>query len=226
MFPTKRADTTVCDPEVRAAIDGKNLELLREIFERQGAGSDGALDYALAQVDSRFVHLSLAYSSTGLDIRRAYSAVDRLANPQPFRLMETYKMPPLAQFILAGFWETPVLCSYLETRHLISQCDVHTAVIQATEVLERDAEALFRSRALDFSRLRSITCSLRDFAAEILEPWDTIRHGLFPRAFRDAVECCVGISSRWSPVKESLPLVLWGHVFACVDRNGFEPQSP
>jgi hypothetical protein len=180
-----------------AIAAGDTLACFELLLDAAAGGSDQWLDHALARTDSSIVHLLLADGAT-IDIRRAYSAVDRFSAPQPFQLMETFRYPATAHAVLALPDDPARLGAWLARRPLLRQRDIHEGIRLAADTLGRD-------RRVDH---------IRDLAERYAMPWSPATHALFPLPYRLTVEAC---ALWWRP--HPLPQVLWGVVFAFLDRG-------
>lgn len=167
--------------------------------------ADDWLDHALAHKESYLVHLLVSLGAKNLDIRRAYSAVDRYSNPQPFRLMETFRLPPIAHLALAylpahgNSWKKTILRRYLENFPRLPQAEIHGGLQRAADILAGDSGSTshgglfgmpFRAEELP-PDVDSIVAGLHAIADTYNRPWSVGSHQLFPESFRIAVECCI-----------------------------------
>mmetsp|Transcript_21880 Transcript_21880/g.44962 ORF Transcript_21880/g.44962 Transcript_21880/m.44962 type:complete len:261 (+) Transcript_21880:151-933(+) len=223
---------------MEAIIKNGELEACSLLLLSDEAGlADTWLDLALARIESGMVHLLIAHGAQGLDIRRAYSAVDRYKNPQPFRLMETFRLPPLAHLALAylpthwATWKNNILRQYLEKYPTFTQTDISDGLRLASDsFLKNQQISLFDPRAphaavqacASKARERGdidvgiVIAGLRAIADEYELPWSVDTHHLFPKSFRAAVECFNLVG------QNSVPSVLLRHGNTDTLCDGFD----
>jgi hypothetical protein len=171
------------------------------------------MDFALSLESSSFVHLLLAYGAEPIDIRRAYSAVDRPFSPQPFRLMETYGFPPFSQFLLAREdIDSTKIRAYLNDFLVLSKHEINKSIEKVSGHFLRLGHA---------DHLIEIKCLYE-------RSWSFAMHSYFPRSYRAVVVVCV--FSKWTSASDKhslkiLPLVLWETILSFCDRGAFEIQT-
>mmetsp|Transcript_80553 Transcript_80553/g.260980 ORF Transcript_80553/g.260980 Transcript_80553/m.260980 type:complete len:211 (+) Transcript_80553:38-670(+) len=203
--------------DIKAAVGSGDFQRCYELLRDSTASAADlgpCIDFALGLADSTAVHLLLAFGAS-LDIRQAYSAVDRFLNPQPFRLMETYRLPPLTHFILTRPRDIAGLRSYIGCRPELSQTSIVDSFRGALGALHTDLHRGDHHPANGDQP--QVIADLVAFGSLYKNDWapEPETHALFPAAYRAAVEACV----LWRRGPPEVPLAIWRRIFSCLDRS-------
>lgn len=167
------------------------------------------MDACLLLPRSEPVHLLVAFGAA-IDIRRAYSAVDRLRSPQPFRLMEMLECSPLAHLAVVRPRDEASLHRYLSDRPSVTSDEVNSGLSNA-------AQTLMRGEVVDSAGISNLLA----LAQLYQQPWAPgAAHRLFPVPYRATAAWC----ALFWPRRSALPVELWELIFAFLDRSAFKPE--